>query len=504
MAVQRSKYTVLLVIDNDAATLQAYAAALAQAGYRVTVAENRAHAVELFRSQHVDLVVTDQIQPRFGALKLAASMKRLKPNVPIFALYAPGETPTSAAHADRCIQKTRDADDLVRTVDQMMVDKTTKLTVARQTRVGSAKLPPQALLAAIVEDSTDAILSKTLDGVITSWNHAAEVMYGYTKEEAIGAPITMLLAEDRADEVKNYLVRLAHGERITNLETIRVAKGGRKLTVLLTISPIRDQRGRVIGASSIARDITDQKRAEEALRKAERLATAGRMAAIVAHEINNPLESAGNILYLLRNMVELSDEARKLVEIASQELERATEITELTLGMQRGSSRNTVPLEVTTLIDNVLTLYKVRAKELGIEVVRRYDDRGITLGFPVELQQVFSNLIVNAMDALATNGNRLVLSVRRTRNLSTGDLGVRVSVLDNGPGIAPEHASHVFEPFYTTKGEQGTGIGLWVSRNIVEKHGGSMRMHTSVRPGRAGTCFSVFLPLRADVLSKAA
>ncbi len=305
----------------------------------------------------------------------------------------------------------------------------------------------------------------------------------------------MLLPEDRKDEVKQYMERLARGERINNHETVRVAKNGSKFNVLLTISPVRDARKRIVGASTIARDITARKLAEQALQRAEKLALAGRMAATVAHEINNPLEAVNNILYLLRNSVELNPDARKFVELACDELERVMQITQLTLGMQRGPSRNPVSLQVTSLIDNLLTLYMGKTKKLGIKIVRQYSDEGTVVGFPVELQQVFSNLIVNAMDAMASKGNRLVLGVRRARHSTTGELGVRVSVLDNGPGIAREHSGHLFQPFYTTKGEQGTGIGLWISHNIVEKHHGTLRMHSSVRPGRSGTCFSVFLPL---------
>jgi len=484
--------------------MRASQTALRNAGYHTVQANGRREASEVFQKNHVDLVLSEEMGNDFATLRLAVALKRLKPNVPLACLYAAGKTPPNRAYADRCIEETDNPEILVATVDKILVDKISKLTVARKSRVALAKLPPQALLAAIVEDSTDAILSKTLDGVITSWNHAAEVMYGYTKDEAIGAPITMLLPEDRVDEVKDYLVRLAHGERITNRETVRIARGGRRLNVLLTVSPIRDARGQVIGASSIARDITEQRRAEEALRKAERLATAGRMAAIIAHEINNPLESVGNVLYLLRNSDELTEEARNFVEIASQELERASEITQLTLGMQRGSSKSTVPLEVTSLLNNVLTLYSNRARELGIQIERRYVDNGFMIGFPVELQQVFSNLIVNAIDALSLKGNRLVLSVHRAHDVHNGTPGVRVSIFDNGPGISPENREHMFEPFYTTKAEQGTGIGLWVSRNIIEKHGGSLRLHSSVHPDRSGTCFSVFLPLRAEALSRAA
>jgi signal transduction histidine kinase len=163
--------------------------------------------------------------------------------------------------------------------------------------------------------------------------------------------------------------------------------------------------------------------------------------------------------------------------------------------MQRGAADRYESVQLSNLLENVLTLYERKSKTLGIEVQRRYGYDGAVIGSLGELRQIFSNLIVNAMDALAATGNKLVISVRRGRRWDTGAEGVRVSIIDDGPGIAPEHLSHLFQAFYTTKGEQGTGIGLWVSKAIVQKHGGSLLVHSSVRPGRSGTCFSVFLPL---------
>jgi PAS domain S-box-containing protein len=353
------------------------------------------------------------------------------------------------------------------------------------------------LLAAIVEDSSDAILSKTLDGTVTSWNHAAELIYGYNASEMIGRPIATLLPPDRPDEVAHILERLKRGERIPHFETVRVAKNGKRLDVALTISPIRNSQGELVGASTIARDITAQKSVEEALRKAEKLALAGRMAATVAHEINNPLEAIGNVFYLLKNSVSLSADARKFIDIAEEELKRVSEIARLTLGMQRGSSERRESVQVTSLLENVLTLYQGRTRTLGIEVERRYEYEGGVPGAIGELRQVFSNLVVNAMDALSVSGNKLAVRLRKARRWDTCEQGVRVSIFDNGPGISPEHRAQLFQAFYTTKGEQGTGIGLWVSKSIVKNHGGTLRVHTSVRPGRSGTCFSVFLPLNS-------
>jgi len=214
----------------------------------------------------------------------------------------------------------------------------------------------------------------------------------------------------------------------------------------------------------------------------------------LAHEINNPLEAIGNVLYLLRNVVGLNADARKFVELAQEELKRVSEITRLTLGMQRGGADRREPVRVTDLLENVFTLYQSKTRTLGISVERRYEYEGTVMGATGELRQVFTNLIVNAMDALTTAGDKLLVTIREARRWDTGERGVRVNIFDNGAGISPEHRSQLFQAFYTTKGEQGTGIGLWVSRTIVKSHGGTLRVHSSIRQGRSGTCFSVFLP----------
>jgi two-component system CheB/CheR fusion protein len=353
------------------------------------------------------------------------------------------------------------------------------------------------LLAAIVEGSTDAILSKTLDGVITSWNKAASRMYGYTAEEAVGQHISTMLPPDRKTEFNNIVTRLRRGEPVPSFETKRLTKDGRIVSVYLTVSPIRDSAGRLVGTSTIGHDITTLKLAEEALRNSEKLAVAGRMAATVAHEINNPLEAVGNILYLLENAEHLDLTARQFVWAAQEELKRIAQITRLTLGFHRGERKQT-DVRIPELIENVLTLYGRKIESLGIKISTHYEGTPIVHGDEGELRQVFSNLVVNAVDAMTESGDRLSIHVRDSRNWrNVHNMGVRTTVQDNGPGIAPEHQHRLFEPFYTTKGEKGTGIGLWVSRGIVENHGGSMRFKSSTAVGRTGSSFSVFLPRKS-------
>jgi PAS domain S-box-containing protein len=490
----------VLLIDDEEAGLQLRKLVLESVGFNALTATTADEGMELFRLHDVDVVVTDHLLGRATAAGIAASMKRLKPHIPIVSLSGTINVEEALVYADHFIGKGEGAETLITALDKILLQQKKKTAIAdnqtsmaQQSKIGA--LPTQALLAAIVEDSCDAILSKTLDGTVTSWNHAAEVMYGYSREEMIGQPVAKLLPSDRPDEVSHILSRLKRGERIYHFETVRVAKNGRRLDVALTISPIRDGDGNLLGASTIARDVTAEKNAENALRKAEKLALVGRMSATVAHEINNPLEAIGNSLYLLRNSVPLDADARRYVDAANEELKRVSEITKLTLGMQRGLAERREPVQLTSLLENVITLYQRKSKALGIVVERKYSYEGTVIGSPGELRQVFSNLIVNAMDALATQGDKLILSVRRTTQWETGEPVVRVSILDNGVGISPEHRLQLFQAFYTTKGEQGTGIGLWVSKAIIKNHGGTLALRSSVQSGKSGTCFSVCLPL---------
>jgi signal transduction histidine kinase len=292
-----------------------------------------------------------------------------------------------------------------------------------------------------------------------------------------------------------FRVSLKKGQKVEHLETMRVAKDGHLLTVSLTLSPIWDAGGRIIGASTIARDITRSKLAEQSLRNSEKLAVAGRMAATVAHEINNPLEAVTNALYLLADSSNLDESARQFLTSAQAELAKVRQIAIATLGLHRGDEEHQQPIRVSELIDNVLSLYERRLRSLGIAVETRYETDVLVNAFPGELRQVFSNLIVNAVDAMEKSGNKLCVHIFAS---SCGTVptqkGIRITISDNGAGIPADKRGQLFELFYTTKGNKGTGIGLWVCLGIVQKYGGKIRLRSAVRSGRSGTTFSVFLP----------
>jgi two-component system, chemotaxis family, CheB/CheR fusion protein len=483
---------LILAVDDESSGLYFRKLILEHAGHTVLSSTGVDEALTLFRSNPVDIVVTDHLVGRQTGNDMAAEMKRTKPNVPIILLSGTSSVPEPLMHADSFLSKTEGPEQLLEIVEELLSRHTAQ---GDELRERAGRTPLQELLASIVEDSDDAILSKNLEGTILTWNKAAERMYGYRPEEVIGKNVSILLPPDRPQEVREILQRLRLGEKIEHYETRRRTKDGGVLYVSLTISPVRDAEGKVFGASTIARDITQTKMAEEALRNSERLAVAGRMAATVAHEINNPLETVTNVLYLLSRNQGLDEGARKYLKIADEELRRIAQITRSTLGLYR--ERDTTPgaVNLSELIDNLLMFYQRQVQSLGVKVDKRYDSVGRVVGVSGELRQVIANLLANAIDALSVAGTKLKIHVYESadwQNLSKR--GIRVVVADDGPGINAEIQVNLFRPFYTTKGQKGTGLGLWVSRGIVTKHGGTIRLRS--RTGiRHGTCFAVFLPL---------
>jgi PAS domain S-box-containing protein len=345
-------------------------------------------------------------------------------------------------------------------------------------------------LAAIVTSSEDAILSFTIDGIVTSWNRGAEALYGYSAREIIGRPLAVIVPTERMDEFENNLDRLNREERVGSYETERIHKSGTRLRVLLSVSPIRNEKGELVGASAITRDISQQKRTEEALRRNERLATAGRLTAAIAHEIRNPLEALINLVYLARRDAAGRDEYLRLAE---QEIGRLDSIAQQALGFVREAA-SPERLEPGKILDEVLQLYLRKLQQNHITVDKRTQDGAEIFGFPGELRQLFSNLILNAMEAMK-DGGKLHLRVVRTHEWSGEQRpGVRVTIADTGNGIQSNDLPHIFEPFYTTKKETGTGLGLWLAYGIAQKHSGSIRVSSRTNAGHCGTVFSVFLP----------
>jgi len=364
-------------------------------------------------------------------------------------------------------------------------------SLARQ-RSQAEVLADQTLeeMAAIVESSDDAIYSATREGVITSWNHGAEELYGYRAEEILGQSVLLTAPPERAHETRSNLANLARGASVESYQTERRRKDGSLVSVLLSISPLRNRKGAVVGASAIVRDISKQLRAEEALRRNEKLATAGRLTAAIAHEINNPLEAVTNLLYLARQDPARADQH---LEMAEREVLRVADIAQQALGFVRDVS-DARPLNVSSTLDEVLQLYTVKITTKKIATKKEFDKSCEISGFAGELRQLFSNLIVNAVDAMQAGGCLRLRVCRAQEHSGHRRAGVRVIFADNGSGISDADRNRIFEPFFTTKKDSGTGLGLWLSEGIVHKHGGRITVRSCTRPGRSGTVFSVFLP----------
>jgi len=345
-------------------------------------------------------------------------------------------------------------------------------------------------LATIVESSEDAIYSTGLNGVVTSWNRGAEDLYGYSAEEMLGKSIALVIPPERAYEFQTNLGQLEKGERISTYRTDRLRRDGTRVAVMISLSPLRDERGTVIGASSIARDITAQMRAEEALRRNEKLANAGRLTALIAHEINNPLEAVTNLIYLARQDPSRADQH---LQMAEREVQRIADIVQQTLGFVRDAAV-AAPLNVSATLGDVVQMFEARLTAKNIQAQIEMGNGNEISGSSGELRQLFSNLIANAIDAVG-DGGRLRLRVRHGHAWTPRpQSGVWVTIADNGTGIRAEDRSRLFEAFFTTKELTGTGLGLWLSESIARKHGGWIRLRSSTKPGRSGATFAVFLP----------
>jgi PAS domain S-box-containing protein len=348
-------------------------------------------------------------------------------------------------------------------------------------------------LAAIVESSDDAIVSKDLDGIVTSWNPAAERMFGFTAQEMIGRPITTIIPPELRDDEVKILATIARGERIEHFETVRVKKNGESLEVSLTVSPVKDEAGRIVGAAKTARDITQRKRAEQTLLVTERLAAVGRLAATVAHEINNPLEAITNLIYLAKT-ARSQDEVQSFLSTAEEQMATVSHLTRQTLGFYRETSgaRSVRPSEI---VEDMLSVFSTRARNKGIELNRQLKSHEAINAIPGEIRQVVANLLSNSIDAILGPG-RIQIRVSASCRWRGGCVpGIRITVGDTGSGIPVAARDRIFEPFFTTKRDVGTGLGLSVCKSIVDNHHGYLHVRSSTQTGKSWTAISVFLPL---------
>jgi two-component system sensor kinase FixL len=334
-------------------------------------------------------------------------------------------------------------------------------------------------LASIVNNSDDAIIGKSPTGVVTSWNRGAELMFGYTAEEMIGQTLERLFPPGTFAEEAEILARLGRGEHIDHSETVRVRKDSRLIDVSISVSPIRDGNGRIVGASKIARDITEQKTARAKLSELQselfhmsRLNDMGQLAAAFAHELNQPLSAISAYIGGARRLIEDGDTARALegCDRAAAQVARAGQVIRRIRDFVRKGDDRTGEEDLAQAIEEAVALVRIDTRWDGLTIdVKLDEDARVALIDRVQIQQVIVNLVRNAAEAMSqTEAKQISITTRR---LNPEKLEIRVA--DSGPGISDDALARLFHPFNTTK-STGMGVGLSLCRGIVESHGGAI------------------------------
>ncbi len=355
-------------------------------------------------------------------------------------------------------------------------------------------------LALIFDSSDDAIISKNLDGTITSWNKGAERIYGYTPEEVIGKPISLLAPHNREDEITEILQKIAGGESIEHYESERVAKDGRRLNVSISVSPLRDAKGDIAGASAIARDITAQKRAESQLRQSQKMEAIGRLAGGVAHDFNNILAIINACTEFLRDRIDPAAEPSHYIENIKTATERGASLTRQLLAFSRTHEVQPRVLDLNERLKDIGKLLRpLMGDDVEILIVSK-SPAAVVEADPGQLDQVLVNLAVNARDAMP-NGGKFILETRAARfdeafaeqhqAMAAGKYVV-LAVSDTGNGMDEATVARIFEPFFTTKElGNGTGLGLATVYGIVKQSAGHILVYSELGHG---TTFKIYLP----------
>ena len=345
----------------------------------------------------------------------------------------------------------------------------------------------------------DGVIVCDSEGRVQMMNLVAQDLTGWTESEAQNRPlgeIFHIVNEITRQPVENPFVKVQRLKRVVGVSqhTILLRKDGTEISVDDSGAPIRDAAGEITGIVMVFRDITLELKTRAALLANEKLAVAGRLAATIAHEIHNPLDSVANLLYLLQHEPK-EEESKQFLQMAHTELARVTQISRAMLSLYRESNAP-VNVNLKEMLDDLLLLMQRRFQILGVTVSADLPSEIAVEGFPAELRQVFTNLIANAAEAAGQGGKVYVRVHAQPEDDAFGhaaEAGAIVEIMDNGPGILPENRNRIFQPFFTTKGQSGTGLGLWVSQGIIRKHAGTIDLDSRTEGTDHGTTARVFL-----------
>jgi PAS domain S-box-containing protein len=370
-------------------------------------------------------------------------------------------------------------------------------------RAEEALRSSEAKMNAIVSSAMDAIISIDEKQRIIVFNRAAEGIFQCAASEALGSPLDRFLPPDHREAHREHIRKFG----VTGVTTrsmqapgvlTAMRSNGEEFPIEATIS-VSEAAGEKI-YTIILRDVTERKHTEEALIRSEKLASVGRMAAAIAHEINNPLEAVMNALYLATTSLEQPELARRYLGLADDELKRVSHITRQTLGFYREAVAPST-VSISAILDSAVDLLRSKIRLKSARIEKRYQGEFHATAIPGELRQVFSNLLANSLDAIDEDGT-VMLHVARSTSVSSRQSRIRITIADNGKGIDAATMPHIFEPLFTTKESTGSGLGLWVSKEIIEKHQGSICVRSSTNDKRRGTAFAVLIPAHAEQASQ--
>ncbi len=488
----RRPLALLLVEDNqdDAALLERH---LRRNGFapQTTRVETAAEMQFAFAAGPPDLVIADYNLPNFSGPEALHLTRHSGYDLPFIMMSGAISEETAVESMRAGAQDYVTKQNLARLIP--VVERELREAAARRSRVAAerALAVSEARFHHLVDAMPMGLLISQGLGRITYANAAAERLLGYRKDAMLGGDITLGSVCKVLEAPMTDLDQRASQEPF---EAACMTAAGESVDTLIGMAFL--DRSQADGRRELAvfiADLSHQKRSEEVLRRTEKLAVAGRLAASIAHEINNPLAAITNCLYLVEKS-SMDENGRLYLQMAQKELDRVAQITVQTLRFHRQSSRP-VPTRISDLIETVLALFDSRIRRQGITIERRYRESSPIFAFEGEVRQVIVNLLGNAMDAMP-GGGCIHVRTAGTRDWASGAKGLSVTVCDDGSGMDEETIGHLFEPFYSTKGITGTGLGLWVSKEIVDRHHGSIRLRS--RPGADSqtgrTLFRVFFP----------
>ena len=496
----------ILMVDDQPAKLLSYEVILADLGENLIKANTASEALSVLLKTDIAVVLMDVSMPDLDGFELADVIRqhpRFQKTAIIFIsgvhltdsdkiqgyrsgavdyISVPVVPEVLRAKIGVFVElhrKTRQLESLNNDLERRVTERTEELRQREDQFRTRAKL---------LDLATEAIAVRDLRGANQLWNTGAETLYGWRRDEMLGSDMHATLRT--VFPVPREKVETALREQgLWQGNLIQKTRDGAEIVV--ACRKTMNHEGNAV--LEVSRDITAQLQAEEALRETEKLAAMGRVAGIIAHEINNPLAAITNTLYLVRNHPSLDDTARHFADVAEQELQRVSHITRQTLSFYR-ESKQPVAVNLPDLLDDVLDLQERALQFSHIDLRKKYSSAPIVQGFPVELRQVFLNLVGNAVQAMP-GGGTLGVYIREATDWSHQRSGTSISIIDTGVGIKPEDAKRLFQPFFSTKSTKGTGLGLWISKGIVQKYDGTLRCR-SYRTGKGCvTCFRVFLPV---------